>query len=303
MQNDTLKIGIDLGGTKISAVVMSKDNTVLKQLRIPSPQGSYEKTMQALIQVINELESTLSHKAQIGIGLPGSISPKTGLIQNANSTWLIGKPLDKDLMQAMDREIRFANDADCFALSEATDGAAAGKQNVFGVIVGTGCGGSLIINQKIVTGPRGISGEWGHTPLPWPDHSEVNATKCWCGQNGCLETWISGTGLGKDHERVTGESIPAKEVVERAEEGDQSALQTLDRHASRLARGLAVIVNIIDPDVIVLGGGLSNVSSLYQKVPEAMKPYIFSDNKEVAIVPPEYGDDSGVRGAAWLWNS
>lgn len=303
MQNKALKIGIDLGGTKISAIVMSEDNRIQKQIRIPSPQGNYDDTLQALIQIVNELEQSLPHKAQVGIGLPGSISPKTGMIQNANSTWLNGKPLNQDLMQALDREIRFANDANCFALSEATDGAAADKQNVFGVIIGTGCGGGLVIDKKIVTGPRGISGEWGHTPLPWPEIFEVNATKCWCGLNGCLETWVSGTALGHDHERVTGEKITAKEVAERAQNKDLEAIQTLQRHTSRLARGLSAIVNIIDPDIIVLGGGLSNVSSLYENLPAAMKPYIFSDDKEVTITPPRYGDDSGVRGAAWLWNA
>ncbi len=303
MQNKALKIGIDLGGTKISAIVMSEDNRIQNQIRIPSPQGNYNDTVKALIQVVNDLEQSLSHKAQVGIGLPGSISPKTGMIQNANSTWLNGKPLNQDLMQALDREIRFANDANCFALSESTDGAAAGKKNVFGVIIGTGCGGGLVIDQKIVTGPKGISGEWGHTPLPWPEVSEVNATRCWCGLNGCLETWVSGTALGNDHERVTGEKLTAKEVVERALNNDPEATQTLQRHTSRLARGLSAIVNIVDPDVIVLGGGLSNVSSLYKKLPKVMKPYIFSDDKEVVIKPPLYGDDSGVRGAAWLWNS
>lgn len=296
-----LRLGIDLGGTKIAAIVLDEAGEVLAKKRIPSPQNSYRRTIQTIAELISAMVSKVGEKPKIGIGMPGSISPGTGLVQNANSTWLNAKPFKQDIEEALQRPVRLANDANCFALSEAVDGAGAGALSVFGVILGTGCGGGLVINGKLLDGPHGISGEWGHNPLPWPSPDEVPGPQCWCGRNGCLETWVSGPGMSDDHKRSTGQTYTAEEIATRAAEGHAEERQTLDRHASRLARGLAMVVNIIDPERIVLGGGLSQMAHLYNEIPALMQPHLFCDAGDVRILPPHHGPESGVRGAAWLW--
>jgi fructokinase len=296
------RIGIDLGGTKIASVALGDDGRVLASLREPSPQGDYAATLKALVSVVAATERAASiNSASVGIGMPGSISPATGLVQNANSTWLNGRPLAQDLAAAMGRPVRLANDANCFALSEATDGAAAGASIVFGVILGTGCGGGIVVDGRLMNGPRGIAGEWGHTPLPLPSGLETPGPRCWCGRHGCIETWVSGPAIAADHARVAGQALPTEEIVRRSADGDPAAMATLDRHVDRLARGLAVICNIIDPDVIVLGGGLSQLPHLYERLPDRVAAGIFADHAKLSIRPPRWGDASGVRGAAWLW--
>jgi fructokinase len=273
---------------------------VVAEARVAAPQHSYEATLNALATMIGALEQQAG-LCSVGIGMPGSLSPRTGLVQNANSIWLNGRALQADLEGLTSRPIRFANDANCFALSEAHDGSALGAHTVFGVILGTGCGGGIVIDGKLVDGPRGIGGEWGHTPLPWPTRAELDVAPCWCGRSGCLETWISGSALAADHRRVSGVALAGEAIVAEAGNGSPPAQATLDRHAGRLARGLAAIVNILDPDVIVLGGGLSALPHLYQQLPGLMTPYIFADQPMVDIRPPRWGDASGVRGAARLW--
>lgn len=297
-----LRIGIDLGGTKIEGVALALDGSEQARIRIAAPKDDYEASIAALAGLVEELERQAGGRGSIGIGMPGSISPRTGLVQNANSVWLNGRPLNGDLERRLGREIRFANDANCFAVSEATDGAAAGAASVFGVILGTGCGGGIVLRGGLVDGPLGIGGEWGHNPLPWMQPDEHPGPMCWCGRPGCLETWISGTGLAADHGRTTGEALSAEEIVRRASAGDARAQATLDRHADRLARGLAHVVNLIDPEVIVLGGGLSKLRHLYSTVPALMERWVFADAPCVTIRPPRWGDASGVRGAAWLWS-
>ncbi len=299
-----LRLGLDLGGNKIEGALFSRDNKALTRSRIVTPRDDYAGTIAALAGLIAHLESGLSGEAlpSIGIGVPGSISPLTGVMQNANSTWLNGRAFNHDLAQSLGRPVRLANDANCFALSEATDGAGAGARSVFGVILGTGCGGGLVLNGSLVNGGRGIGGEWGHNPLPWATAEEVPGPRCWCGRNGCMETWVSGPALEGDHAKTTGVCLAAQSIAAAAASGDASAQDTLGRHASRLARGLAHVVNIIDPDVIVLGGGLSKLTHLYDVLPALMAPHIFADNKQVRVLPPKWGDASGVRGAAWLWD-
>lgn len=297
-----LRLGIDLGGTKIEGLVLDAAGAEAARQRILAPQGSYEDTLRALIDLIRELEAKAGAPVTIGIGMPGSLSPATGLVRNANSTWLNGRALREDLEAAVGQPIRFANDANCFALSEATDGAGAGAKIVFGVIVGTGCGGGIVIGGRLLEGARGIGGEWGHNPLPWSEPDEHPGPTCWCGRKGCMEMWASGTGLSGDYQRRTGDLVSGHEIVARAALGESDARTSLDRHASRLARGLAHIVNVIDPDVIVLGGGLSKLPHLYEMLPKLAAPFVFSDVADITIRPPKWGDASGVRGAAWLWN-
>ncbi|MBX9862962.1 MAG: ROK family protein [Hyphomicrobium sp.] len=299
----TSRLGIDLGGTKIEGRVLSPGGEEIARRRILAPQGDYDASVRALTDIIGALMGDAGGDATVGIAMPGSLSPSTGLVRNANSTWLNGRPLRQDLEAALGRPVRMANDANCFALSEAVDGAAAGARSVFGVIVGTGCGGGIVIDGKVLEGARGIGGEWGHNPLPWADADEHPGAPCWCGRNGCMEIWASGTGLSADYRRRTGELVSGHEIVERAHLGEPAARTSLDRHASRLARGLAHIVNVIDPDVIVLGGGLSKLPHLYEVLPKLAAPYVFSDVAALDIRPPKWGDASGVRGAAWLWNT
>ncbi len=298
-----LRLGIDLGGTKIEGVVLDADGGEQARKRIAAPQGDYAATVSALAAFIDSLEQAAGGKASLGIGMPGSISPASGLVQNANSVWLNGRPLKADLEAAVGRQIRLANDANCFAMSEATDGAGQGATTVFGVIVGTGCGGGIVVGGRLIDGSRGIGGEWGHNPLPWMTPDEYPGPTCWCGRKSCMETWVAGPALAADHARVTGEAIPSETIAERAAHGDVAAIATLHRHADRLARGLAHVVNLIDPDVVVLGGGLSKLAHLYVDVPRLIEPYVFADNPVVTIRPPRWGDASGVRGAAWLWGT
>ncbi len=297
-----MRIGIDLGGTKISIITLDDKGSTSFEKRIKSPQNDYRDTIFTLRDLVSAAEIATEQRGSVGLGMPGSLSPRSGLVQNANSTWLNGQPLKNDLQEALGRDIRLANDANCFALSEATDGSARGHNNVFGVILGTGCGGGLIQNKRLINGPRNITGEWGHVPLPWAKASEHPGPSCWCGQQGCLETFVSGPAISADHLHHTGQQYTASKLHERALQGDHQALTSFTRHTSRLARGLAMVANIYDPDIIVLGGGLSQMPHLYEQLPSSIAPYIFADDKTVLIVPPEHGDASGVRGAAWLWN-
>ncbi len=296
------RIGIDLGGTKIAGIRLGLDGTIETRERVKTPKGDYRNTLDSVCTMIRRLEENAAEGTSIGIGIPGSISPATGLVQNANSTWLNGQPLVQDLECLLNCQVRLANDANCFALSEATDGAGMNSDSVFGVILGTGCGGGLVFRGKILDGPRGNGGEWGHNPLPWPERGDLPEPECWCGRTGCMESWVSGSGLAADHTRTFGETLSAVEIADRAGAGCKKANITLSKHASRLARGLAGVLNIFDPDCVVLGGGLSNMDHLYKQLPELMAPYIFSDNKAVEIHPPFHGAESGVRGAAWLWD-
>ena len=301
MNNNTLRAGVDLGGTKIEGIVLEDDGVIRCRERIPTPAGDYRGTLAAVVDLVASLEQQVGQTCSIGVGMPGTHSRATGLVKNANSVCLNGRPLHRDLEALLGRSVRFANDADCFALSEATDGAAAGADVVFGVIVGTGTGGGLVVHGELLCGPNGISGEWGHNPLPWPLPDELPGSDCYCGRQGCIETWLSGPGLEGDHARQQGEALDAITLVQRAELGDPRARATLERYTDRMARALASVINIVDPDVIVLGGGLSNVSSLYEAVPSLWGAYVFSDRVDTRLVPARHGDSSGVRGAAWLW--
>lgn len=298
-----IRIGIDLGGTKIAGVALDDRGDELASRTAATPKGSYDGTIAAIAETVAAIEGEIDAKASVGIGIPGSISPSTGKVQNANSTWLNGRPLDHDLSQRLERPVRIANDANCFALSEALDGAGKGARIVFGVILGTGCGGGLVIDGKLVNGPMGIGGEWGHNPLPWAEPHEAPGPQCWCGRHGCIETWVSGPALSRDHERANGEKISAEAIVERAGAGDGRAQDSLDRHVSRLARALGGLVNIVDPEVIVLGGGLSQMSHLYDRLPQEIVAHVFSDRPVITLKPPRHGPASGVRGAAWLWGA
>lgn len=299
-----MRIGIDLGGTKIEAIVLDADGRIPFRRRVATPRGDYDGTIEAIASLVDAAEAAIGRTASVGIGMPGAISPATGLVKNANSTWLNGRPLDRDLATRLGRPVRLANDANCFALSEASDGAAAGARVVFGVIVGTGCGGGVVVDGQVLTGPNAIAGEWGHNPLPWPRDDERPGPSCYCGRTGCLETFLSGPGLARDYAQHTGleiGSIAAPEVVARAGRGEAAACDALQRYADRMARGLATVINVLDPDAIVLGGGMSNVRMLYDTVPRLLEQYVFSDRVAVRLVPPMHGDSSGVRGAAWLW--
>ena len=296
-----LRIGIDVGGTKIEGAVIDESGTVQLRRRTSSPAGDYRATIAAIVTIIGDIERDLGVTASVGIGIPGAISPATGLVKNANSTWLIGRPLQRDLETALARPVRLANDANCFALSEATDGAAAGAETVFGVILGTGVGGGIAVNGQIQVGANAIAGEWGHNPLPWPEPDEMPGPPCWCGRSGCIETFLSEPGLAADHHRHTGRSLTAREIAHTAETGDPDCRATLARYSGRLARGLALVINVIDPDAIVLGGGLSAIGMLYDDVPRRWQRYVFSDRVLTRLLAPTHGDSSGVRGAAWLW--
>lgn len=292
------RIGIDLGGTKIEIAVLDPSGDQILRHRVPTPHG-YPDTLNAITTLVRESEAQLGVTASVGVGIPGVISPATGLVKNANSIALNGHRFDHDISQALGREVRVENDANCFALSEAIDGAGAGCGLVFGVILGTGCGGGIVMHGTVHRGPHRVAGEWGHTPLPWPSGQEVPGPLCWCGKHGCLESYVAGPSLARDCDGPGAHD--ASGLPARAEAGDQAAIRALDRHADRLARGLAVIVNILDPDVIVLGGGLSNMTHLYQELPRRIPAYAFSDTIATPIVPNRHGDSSGVRGAAWLW--
>ena len=302
-----MRIGIDLGGTKIEGLALADDGRELDRRRVAAPRGIYGDTIRAVADLVAAIESAgpaeaaKGQAATVGVGIPGAISPATGLIKNANSTWLIGRPLAEDLSQALGRPVRLANDANCFALSEATDGAAAGAAVVFGVIIGTGTGGGLVVNGRIVVGANAVAGEWGHNPMPAPADDERPGPPCYCGRSGCIETFLSGPALARDYIALGGDDMSAADIAGRADRGDDRARACLDRYERRFARAIASIINVVDPHVIVLGGGLSNLTGLYDRVPALWGPYVFSDRVDTRLVRAKHGDASGVRGAAWLW--
>jgi fructokinase len=305
-----LRIGIDLGGTKTEGIVLDELGREAHWLRVQSPRHDYDATLRTIAELVAALAANthVSPYAPVGIGTPGAISPATGLIKNANSTWLNGRPLLSDLERVLERPVRIANDADCFALSEATDGAGAGAETVFGVIVGTGTGGAIVINRRLCSGPNAIAGEWGHNMLPWPRDDEWPGPPCYCGRTACIETFLSGPGLERDYAMATAatrgsdsRALTALEICQLAEQGDAQADAAVARYEHRMARGLASVINILDPHVIVLGGGMSNVKRLYENVPRLWNEFVFSDRVDTRLVPPLHGDASGVRGAARLW--
>ena len=295
-----MRIGIDLGGTKIEGVALDGGAERARR-RVPTPRDDYAATLDAVAALVARVEREAGARGTVGVGIPGALDPATGLVKNANSTWLIGRPLDRDLADRLGRPVRVTNDANCFALSEATDGAGAGADVVFGVILGTGVGGGVVVRGAALDGPNRIAGEWGHTPLPWPTDEERPGPPCYCGRRGCVETFLSGPGLARDHERQAGQRLDAREIVRRSEAGDGEAAATLERYLDRLGRGLAVVVDVLDPDVIVLGGGVSNVPRLAERARAAVAQYAFTDGLRTRVVPNVHGDSSGVRGAAWLW--
>lgn len=299
---DKFRIGIDLGGTKIECILLGPDGNEIHRHRIRAPQGVHEQTVRAIRDLVLETERISGHTCTVGIGIPGALSKVTGLVKNANSTWLIGKPLRADLEAALGRPVRIDNDANCFAVSEAVDGSGRGADVVFGVILGTGVGAGIAISGKPLVGANAIAGEWGHNPLPRPSNEEIPGDTCYCGRDGCIETFLSGPAFERDYHRASGDAISARHIVELAERGDPLAERTMAKYENRLARSLAHVINILDPDVIVLGGGVSNISRWYQSVPLLWDRYIFSDVVATRLLPPKHGDSSGVRGAAWLWH-
>ena len=295
------RIGIDLGGTKIEIIALDANGAECYRRRIPTPRDDYGGTLHALAALVAETEAAVG-PGTVGIGMPGTISPVTGLVKNANSTWLNGRPLRDDVVRLLRREVHLANDANCLALSEAVDGAGAGARIVFGVIVGTGTGGAIVSDGQVLVGANAIGGEWGHNPMPWPEPEEWPGPPCYCGRTGCIETFLSGPGMSREHEHLTGARLEPSAIAVRAAGGDSSAEATMQRYERRMARALASIINVVDPDVIVLGGGLSNIDRLYERVPSLWRPYVFSDHVVTRLVRARFGDSSGVRGAARLGN-
>ena len=298
-----MRIGVDLGGTKIEAIALDPEGRTLARHRVPTPRDDYDATLEAIASLVTTIEAETNARGRVGIGMPGAISPATGLVKNANSVWLNGRPIAEDLGRLVSRPLRFANDANCLALSEATDGAAAGARAVFGVIVGTGTGGGIYLNGNVWDGANAVAGEWGHNPLPWRDAEEWPGPPCYCGRMGCIETYLSGPGFARDYARITGQRADPPEIVVRATRGDAGAEASLKRYEDRLSRSLAHVINLLDPDVIVMGGGLSNIARLYDSVPELWSRWVFSDRVDTRLVPALHGDSSGVRGAACLWDS
>jgi len=296
-----MRIGVDLGGTKIEAVALADDGRELARRRVATPRQDYDATIRAVAALVGEIEQATGEQGTVGVGMPGALSPASGLVKNANSTWLIGRAIDRDLAAALQRPVRCANDANCFVLSEATDGAAAGARVVFGVIVGTGTGGGIVVDGRVLTGPNAIAGEWGHNPLPWPRDDERPGPPCYCGKAGCIETFLSGPGLARNYREATGLELDASEIAARAERGEAAAGSTLARYEDRMARALAALLNLLDPDVVVLGGGISRITRLYTNVPRLWQGWAFSDRITTPLRPPLHGDASGARGAAWLW--
>lgn len=295
-----MRIGIDLGGSKTEIAAFDEAGTELLRHREPTPAGDYAATLALIARLIGDTERTLGTSATIGIGTPGALSPSTGLMRNSNSTCLNQQPFLIDVQRALGRDVRLANDANCFALSEATDGAAAGAASVFGVILGTGVGGGIVIDGRVIDGPNAITGEWGHNPLPWPQDNERPGALCYCGKHGCIETFLSGPGLSRDYAQAHGPAVSAAEIAAHST-SEAAAGQALARYENRLARALASIINVLDPEVIVLGGGLSNVERLYKNIPALWGKWVFSDTVRTRLVRNQHGDSSGVRGAAWLW--
>lgn len=298
-----LRIGVDLGGTKIEGIALDQDGRERARRRVATPTGDYRGTLQAVAGLVEMLEREAGGRGTVGVGTPGAVSRATGFLKNANSVCLNGQPLKEDLAARLGREVRLANDANCFALSEAVDGGAAGAAVVFGVILGTGTGGGIVVHGRVLEGINAVAGEWGHNPLPWPGDAERPGPACYCGLHGCIETFLSGPGLARDHAAVTGQALSAADIAARATQGDAASGASLERYEDRLARALATVINLLDPDVIVLGGGLSNVTRFYDSVPRRWGDYVFSDRVDTALVQAKYGDASGVRGAAWLWNN
>jgi len=296
-----MRIGIDLGGTKIEGIVLDDSGKTLARQRLKSPRGDYRATLEAVAGLVLDLEREAGARASVGIGIPGALSPASGRIKNANSTWIIGQPLDRDLQRLLSRPVRLENDANCFALSEAVDGAGAGAGSLFGAILGTGVGGGLVVQDRPLGGRNAVAGEWGHNPLPWPDEAERPGPPCYCGKRGCIEVFVSGPGLARDHEATSGEALSAQQIAERAAEGDAACDAALRRYEDRLSRALAGVINLFDPEVIVLGGGLSGIERLYRSVPALLPAYVFGGEAMTPLLPPRHGDSSGVRGAAWLW--
>ena len=295
------RIGVDLGGTKIEVLALDREGRERHRRRVPTPQGDYEGTLDTIARLVAEADAALGERASVGVGTPGSISRASGLLRGANSVCLNGRPIREDLSARLSRDVRITNDANCFALSEATDGAGAGADVVFGVILGTGVGAGIVVRGRVLDGPNGIAGEWGHNPLPWPADDERPGAPCFCGRSGCIETFLSGPGLARDHRQATGAVATAEAIVAGAASGDAGCEATLARYEARLARALAHVINLLDPDVIVLGGGLSNLERLYAHVPRLWGPWVFSDRVDTRLVRHRHGDASGVRGAAWLW--
>lgn len=299
--HEKVRIGIDLGGTKIEFVALERDGRELHRHRVATPRNDYEGTVRAIKEGVELIEGELQRVATVGIGIPGTVSRITHNVKNANSIWLNGQPFDRDLSRALQREVRCANDANCLAVSEATDGAGAGKHIVFAVILGTGCGGGIAFDGRVHNGRNGVAGEWGHNTLPWMRPDEYPGPACYCGYHGCIETWISGTGLEADYQRATNTELKGKEIIARMESGEPAAVACLERYEDRLTRSLANLINILDPDVIVLGGGVSQVPRLYKNVPNRLKEYVFGREADTPVLVAKHGDASGVRGAAWLW--
>ncbi len=296
-----MRIGIDLGGSKIEGIGLTAEGEERARVRVGTPRGDYAGTLDAIVEVVAHLEIGLGGRASVGVGIPGVVEPATGLVRKASSTWLVGHPMAQDLGRRLDRPVRIENDANCFAVSEATDGAGAGAAVVFGAVLGTGCGGGLVMHGQPWPGRNAIAGEWGHTPLPWPADSERPGPVCPCGQSGCLETWISGPGVAADHARATGQHCTPDAITAAAQSGDAGARASLARFFDRVARGLVTVLSIVDPDVVVIGGGLSRIDRLYRELPALIDRWSFTGHLETPIRPARHGDSSGVRGAAWLW--
>ncbi|MFC3851707.1 ROK family protein [Salinispirillum marinum] len=295
------RIGIDLGGTKIEAIVLSSDSSEHFRKRVPTPQHDYQATLDAVVGLVADAEAALEvNNIPVGIGIPGTVSRKTGHVKNANAVWLNGQPMQKDLSERLQRDVKLTNDANCLAVSEATDGAGSGYEIVFAAILGTGCGAGITVKGLPLVGPNGVAGEWGHNPLPWSTDHELQRRPCYCGKMGCNETFLSGTGLVKSYEMATGEKLTGAEIAQRAAAGQAAAVRVVDDYVDQLARGLSNIVNALDPDVIVLGGGASNIAEIYQRVPKLLPKYVIGGECDTPIVQAKHGDSSGVRGAAWL---
>ena len=299
--NDMMRIGIDMGGTKIEGIALAENGEELFRKRIDTPRNDYNGTVKAITGIVDELEAKTNQKGTVGIGIPGAISPQTGLVKNANSTWIIGRNFEHDLSTALGREVRLANDANCLAVSESVDGAGAGAKVVFAIILGTGCGGGIAIDRKVHSGPLSIAGEWGHITLGWMSPEEYPGEECYCGKRGCLETFVSGTGFENAYERKTGIRKSGQKIIKLLEKGDDTAEKVMQTYENRLARGIATLANFLDPDIFVLGGGMSNISRIYQNLPALVVDWIFGNEFTTPIRPAKHGDSSGVRGAAWLW--
>jgi fructokinase len=297
-----VRLGIDLGGTKIELIALDDRGSELLRRRVPTPQSDYRATLAQIAALVLAAETELGQAGSLGIGTPGAISRASGLLKNSNSVALNSQPIQRDLEALLARPVRIANDANCFALSEATDGAATGAEVVFGVIIGTGVGGGIVVHGRLLVGANAIAGEWGHNPLPWPQAGELPGPDCYCGKQGCIETFLSGPGMARLRQRLTGESLDAQAIVAQAAEGNSACELTLQDYETRLARSLAHVINILDPDAIVLGGGMSNIARLYENVPRLWGRWVFSDRVDTRLLPNRHGDSSGVRGAAWLWD-